>query len=97
MRRSFTYTLLITCALLLYSCKTQYLPATIETSNISVSESLNGLDNQVVQLYLPFKKILEKDMNRVISVSGMEMQKGRPESYLTNFLGDLLFLLSLAG
>ncbi|MBT3383840.1 MAG: 5'-nucleotidase C-terminal domain-containing protein [Prolixibacteraceae bacterium] len=90
MRRSITHTLLITCALLLFSCKTQYLPATIESQNISVSESLNDLDHQLVQLYLPFKNILDKDMDRVISVSEMEMQKGRPESFLTNFLGDLL-------
>lgn len=90
MRQSFTYTLLITCGLLLFSCKTQYLHTTIEAQNISVSDSLYRLDNQVVQIYQPFKKILEKDMNRVISVSEMEMGKGRPESYLTNFLGDLL-------
>lgn len=29
-------------------------------------------------------------MNRVISVSEFDMEKGRPESLLTNFLGDLL-------
>jgi 2',3'-cyclic-nucleotide 2'-phosphodiesterase (5'-nucleotidase family) len=62
----------------------------VDTRNIPVSDSLNSLDNQVVQTYLPYKKILEKDMNRVISVSEMEMSKDKPESSLTNFLGDLL-------
>lgn len=90
MQRSFTYTLLITCILLASACGTSYYPAKVETQNIPVSDSLNSLDNQVVQTYLPYKKILEKDMSRVISVSEMEMSKDKPESYLTNFLGDLL-------
>jgi len=33
---------------------------------------------------------LDKDMNRVISVSPIVMDKNKPESLLTNFLGDLL-------
>ncbi|HSM47448.1 MAG TPA: hypothetical protein VK872_06490, partial [Draconibacterium sp.] len=40
--------------------------------------------------YLPFKKILEKDMQRVISFSENEMVKGKPESGLTNLLADLI-------
>ncbi len=90
MQRSFTYTLLITCILIASACNTYYYPTMVEAKNIPVSDSLNSLDYQVVQTYLPYKKILEKDMNRVISVSEMEMTKGKPESYLTNFLGDLL-------
>ena len=90
MRRSFTYTLLITCVILVNACSTYYYPTTVETRNISVSDSLNSLDNKLVQTYLPYKKILENDMERVISVSAMEMIKDKPESYLTNFLGDLL-------
>lgn len=90
MRRSFTYTLLITCVFLVNSCSTYYYPIAVETKNILVSDSLNSLDNQVVQTYLPYKRMLEKDMNRVISVSDLEMSKDKPESTLTNFLGDLL-------
>lgn len=90
MQRSFTYTLLITCVLLVGSCKTNYLSTSFNAQNISVSDSLNNLDSQVVQLYHPFKNIIEKDMNRVISVSEMEMIKDKPESELTNFLADLL-------
>jgi 2',3'-cyclic-nucleotide 2'-phosphodiesterase (5'-nucleotidase family) len=92
MRRSFTYTLLITCVLLASSCKSYYYTITVETKNIPVSDSLNSFDNKVVQTYLPYKKIIEKDMNRVISVSEIEMSKNKPESYLTNFLGDLLLI-----
>jgi 2',3'-cyclic-nucleotide 2'-phosphodiesterase (5'-nucleotidase family) len=57
---------------------------------VVVSDSLNQLDSQMVQIYLPYKNMLEKDMNRVIAVSEKEMFKGKPESGLTNFLADLL-------
>ena len=90
MQRSFTYTLLITCFILLASCKTNYVPTSFKTGNISVSSNENQLDSQIVQMYLPFKNTLEKDMGRVISISEKEMFKERPESYLTNFLADLL-------
>ena len=90
MQRSFSYTLLITCFLLIASCKTNYVPTSFTTHNISVSGNESQLDSQIVQMYLPFKNILEKDMGRVISISDKEMFKQKPESYLTNFLADVL-------
>ncbi len=92
MQRSFTYTLLITWVLFAVSCKTQFVQKNYETKNISVSETLNSLDNNVVQLYSPFKKMLEEDMNRVISNSDKEMVKAWPESALTNLLADVLMV-----
>lgn len=90
MQRTFTYTLLITCILLVGSCKTQYVTSSVEYVNISVSDSLYSLDNNIVELYQPYKNTLEKDMERVISFSENEMEKDKPESPLTNFLADLL-------
>ncbi|NOR74100.1 MAG: hypothetical protein GQ525_02960 [Draconibacterium sp.] len=92
MLRSFSYSLLITCFLLTTSCKTNFVPTSFDTQNISVSSNDNQLDSQVVQIYLPFKNDLEKDMGRVISISDKEMAKQRPESYLTNFLADMLLI-----
>ncbi|WP_038564883.1 5'-nucleotidase C-terminal domain-containing protein [Draconibacterium orientale] len=48
------------------------------------------MDSTIVQLYAPYKIILEKDMNRVLAISENELVKGKPESLLTNFLADLL-------
>ena len=90
MQRTFTYTLLITCILLVGSCKTQYVTSSVEYINILVSDSLYSLDNKIVELYQPYKNTLEKDMERVISFSENEMEKDKPESPLTNFLADLL-------
>ena len=90
MVRSFSYTLLITWILLSVSCKSTHIATQTDIKNISVSESANQLDSQLVHLYLPYKKILEKDMGRVISNSEIEMVKQKPESGLTNLLADLL-------
>lgn len=90
MLRSFSYSLLITCFLLAISCKTNYVPTSSETQNISVSGEELQLDSQLVQMYLPYKITLDKDMLRVISFTEQELVKGKPESNLTNFLADLL-------
>ena len=90
MRQSFSYTLFITWVLITFSCKTHFVQKSYETKNISVSNEEFSLDSSIVHAYLPYKAVLEEDMNRVISISEIEMKKGKPESYLTNFLGDLL-------
>jgi len=90
MRLSFSYLLLITWFVVAISCKTNFVPASSGTQNISVPSNQISIDSQLVQIYLPYKNILNKDMNRVISISEKEMVKKRPESYLTNFLADLL-------
>lgn len=90
MVRSFSYMVLITCFLLIFSCKSSYVSTGVQTQNIAVTDNINPIDSQLVQLYLPFKKIIENDMGRVISFSEIEMVKGKPESGLTNLLSDLL-------
>lgn len=90
MKRSFSYTLLITWLFIFGACKTNYVKTSYNASNVVVSDSLNQPDSQLIHIYLPYKKMLEKDMDRVIAVSSREMVKGKPESGLTNFLADLL-------
>lgn len=90
MRHSFRYTLLITWFLLLASCESRVVKTGFDTENIAVSQQVNPVDSAIIELYQPYKKILDKDMNRVISVAEVNMEKGKPESLLCNFLGDLL-------
>ncbi len=89
MTRSFSYLLLITWFFLFGACA-RYVQTSVETRNLEVTDSLISLDDEVVEIYRPYKKILEKDMAQVIAVSREEMVKGKPESNLTNFLADLL-------
>lgn len=90
MHRTFSYSLLITCFLLAASCKTQYVQTSTENRNMIVADTIIPIDSQIVQLYLPYKQKLDKNISRVISVTQEEMVKDKPESNLTNFLGDLL-------
>ncbi len=90
MRLSFSYLLLITWFAVAISCKTNYVPTSSHSQNISVSYDTLDIDSQLIQIYLPYKNNLEKDMQRVICISEKEMIKERPESFLTNFLDDLL-------
>jgi len=90
MRQSFSRALLITWIFFLFSCQHDAVKTAYETENISVSAEEAPLDSSIIKLYEPYKEILDKDMNRVISVSDQDMDKDRPESLLTNFLGDLL-------
>lgn len=90
MRQSFSYALLITSLFLVWNCKVQYVQSSFEYRNSIVSDSIMAVDSQLLQVYLPYKQIIDEDMSRVISVSAQEMVKNKPESNLTNFLGDLL-------
>lgn len=90
MRRSFSYTLLITCFFLASACKTQYIQTSAESRNTIVTDSAIPVDSGLVYLYLPYKQKLEKNISRVISITREEMVKSKPESNLTNFLADLL-------
>lgn len=90
MRISFIRLLLITSLLSFFACSPGLMPQQVEMQNIVVSGEQCAMDSTVVKLYLPYKEKLEKDMNRVISVADVEMQKGRPESPLTNFLADVI-------
>ncbi len=38
----------------------------------------------------PYRKHIEKKMNKVIGYSKQNLTKGRPESYLSNFIADIL-------
>ncbi|WP_372649526.1 5'-nucleotidase C-terminal domain-containing protein [Draconibacterium sp.] len=90
MRQTISYLLLITCLLFTFSCTTQFVQKSYEIENVSVSEEVGTMDSTIVELYAPYKNILEKDMNRVLAISENELVKDKPESLLTNFLADLL-------
>lgn len=90
MRQSFSYTLLITWVLIIFSCKSSVELTSVKANNISITEDINPPDSQLIAIYLPYKTILEKDMSRVISYAETSMLRAKPESNLTNFLADLI-------
>jgi 2',3'-cyclic-nucleotide 2'-phosphodiesterase (5'-nucleotidase family) len=90
MRISFSYALLITWLLVLAACQSHYVQTKYEARNLMISDSIAGLDSQIVKIYLPYKQEIDREMSRVVSISAEEMIKDKPESGLTNFLADLL-------
>jgi 2',3'-cyclic-nucleotide 2'-phosphodiesterase (5'-nucleotidase family) len=90
MNRYFSNLLLITWAIIAFSCKPNLVLTDIKTRNLAVAQNSAPLDSQIVLQYLPYKNIMDKEMQRVISFSEKEMIKGKPESGLTNLLADLV-------
>ncbi len=72
------------------SCKSNFIIHDIKTENISNSENLTQIDSSLIKLVEPYKNKLAAEMEEVIGTSTVELVKGRPESQLTNYLGDLL-------
>jgi 2',3'-cyclic-nucleotide 2'-phosphodiesterase (5'-nucleotidase family) len=92
MRISFSYALLITWLLVFGACGAHYVQTKVESANLIVSDSIAGLDSQIVRMYLPYKHDIDREMSKVIGMSAYEMVKDKPESELTNFLADLLLV-----
>ena len=74
----------------LLSCKTTWNVHDIKTENTPNSERITEIDVSVVQLVAPYKNILEADMQQIVGFSPVEQVKAKPESRLTNYLGDMI-------
>ena len=89
MKRTITNLLLITLLVISNSCSVYHLQS-VSTKNLTNNQDLVSSDNQIITLYTPFKDSIDKEMQKVIAISETELVKGKPESYLTNFISDLL-------
>ena len=74
----------------LLSCKTTWNVHEIKTENIPNSEKITEIDSSIVRLITPYKNNLSPDMQQIIGFSTIELVKAKPESRLTNYLGDLI-------
>ncbi|MBN2774875.1 MAG: 5'-nucleotidase C-terminal domain-containing protein [Prolixibacteraceae bacterium] len=90
MRKLVFYNLLLIIVLATFSCAQNYHITDVTFKNNPVDENLAPNDQDLIQLYEPYKKDLDKDMAKVIGISGELLEKNKPESGLTNFLADLL-------
>lgn len=76
--------------ILMLSCKSEpYHYSHSEASRIAL-DSLRSSSSNLSKTIAPYRDSLEKITNRVIGHSAMTMYTGQPESYLTNFVSDLL-------
>ena len=72
--------------LFLFSCKNGF-DNTYDCSQ--VIEVKNQIDSNIVKIINPYKINLDKEMNKIISYTISDLEKGKPEGKLGNFICDL--------
>ena len=72
--------------LFLFSCKNGF-DNTYDGSQ--VIEVKNQIDSNIVKIIYPYKINLDKEMNKIISYTISDLEKGKPEGRLGNFICDL--------
>lgn len=83
--------LLFLLLLAIVSCTEPVLVKTeVNSIDVTLYDSIGG-DESVEQLIAPYKAKLEAEMNEVLVVSSIPMQKDIPEGKLGNFVADLVF------
>mgnify|MGYP003983372229 FL=1 len=79
------YTIYIV-AIIIIACSPSY---NLQSYNDEVIEVQSPVDSTVLAIITPYQNGIESQMNEVLCVSEMEMNKGKPESLLGNFVTDL--------
>jgi 2',3'-cyclic-nucleotide 2'-phosphodiesterase (5'-nucleotidase family) len=75
--------------LFIFSCSNEY---QIVSNEHKVIEVKNEQDSTIIDIILPYKTQLDKEMNQIICYTKSELKKGKPESKLGNFICDLSLL-----
>ena len=78
--------LIISVSLLLVACSPNYKIQSYEHASISV-DSL--IDSTILQIITPYQDKIQDKMNEVISYTRNNLEKGKPESTIGNFVTDL--------
>ena len=73
-------------AIIIIACSPSY---NLQSYNDEVIEVQAPVDSTVLAVITPYQNGIESQMNEVLCVSEMEMNKGKPESLLGNFVTDL--------
>ncbi|MBT5273589.1 MAG: hypothetical protein HOL74_02060 [Flavobacteriales bacterium] len=79
------YTIYIV-AIIIIACSPSY---NLQSHHDEVIEVQAPVDSTVLAIITPYQNGIESQMNEVLCVSEMEMNKGKPESLLGNFVTDL--------
>lgn len=70
-------------------CKT-YHKVDTNVEHLRINSDLGDEDDELVAMIRPYKIELEKEMNRVLCFNSTLLERGKPESTLTNWFSDLL-------
>lgn len=90
MKRTWPIWVSLIFPLLVTSCKTQLHPNVNTVKYYQVDSAIIG-DTSIINYYTPFKEKLEQEMNRVVGISDISLEKSRDaESLAGNFFVDAL-------
>ena len=82
--------LLLFTSLLFAGCNNSVPPITKDGKHYIRIDSTIGFSQELEKTIEPYRNQINKKMKRVIGYSDLDLLKGRPESYLTNFTGDII-------
>ncbi len=75
------------------SCHRHIHLANIERTQYTVGKDTDGLEanQELIDMISPYKAALDEEMNTLIGTMNRTMYKRKPESEMTNWLGDVLY------
>ncbi len=75
------------------SCKTAYQPASVQYMDYRITEK-QPANNELNSLLKPYRDSVNTNMNDVIAVAGMPLEKKQPEGTLNNVLADAMLAMA---
>lgn len=91
MNRKTIFALLLAVSLVAVSCKSHYQMTGIERSRILIDSRYDANPDAAAQAFIaPYKHVVDSMMSPVLGATARYLEKGRPESGLSNALTDVL-------
>ena len=85
--------LIISISVLLVACSPKYKIQSYEHASIAVD---SAIDSTILQIITPYQNQIQDKMNEVLSYTRNNLEKGKPESTIGNFVTDLCLTYSNA-
>ena len=93
MRKLLFVKLFFVVALFATSCKTAYQPQSVQYKDYRITQK-QPASNELNALLKPYSDSVNKNMNDVIAVAGMALEKRQPEGTLNNVLADAMLVMA---
>ncbi len=75
------------------SCKTTYQPQSVQYKDYQITEK-QAASKDLNDLLKPYSDSVNKNMNDIIAVAGMALEKKQPEGTLNNVLADAMLVMA---
>lgn len=89
MRPSFSGTPFFIIICLLAACKTTYQPTSVQYKDYRIAQQ-QPANNELTAMLQPYADSVNKNMNDVIAIAAVELEKKQPEGTLGNVLADAM-------